>query len=56
MELNSYLGVTNLLEKKKVCQNGWHLAIFELVCFDWRAEMEVRVGTGGIMLRDDHEL
>lgn len=55
-ELKSYLGVTNLLEKKKVCQNGWHLAIFELACFDWRADMEVRVGIGGIMLRDDHEL
>lgn len=55
MELNSYLGMSNLLEKKKkVSQNGWHLAIFELWYFGWSVEKEVMMGIGGIMLQDNH--
>lgn len=41
-------------KKKKVSQNGWHLAIFELWYFGWSVEKEVMMGIGGIMLQDNH--
>lgn len=41
-------GCEQLIGKKEVSQNSGHLAVFELQCFDWSAEMELRVAVGGI--------